>query len=69
MTDPVRPSNPVLPSNTVRPSNLDPKIASRLKRDADGLVPAVAHFDEREPPGPAGLPVHDHLNLGDSPEL
>ena len=24
-----------------RPSNLDQKIASRLKRDADGLVPAV----------------------------
>ena len=28
--------------NAARPSNLDPKIASRLKRDADGLVPAVA---------------------------
>jgi phosphoribosyl-AMP cyclohydrolase len=29
-------------TEAVRPSNLDPKIASRLKRDADGLVPAVA---------------------------
>ena len=29
-------------TNAARPSNLDPKIASRLKRDADGLVPAVA---------------------------
>ena len=36
MTDAVR------PLNTVRPSNLDQKIASRLKRDADGLVPAIA---------------------------
>ena len=35
MTDAVR------PLNTVRPSNLDQKIASRLKRDANGLVPAV----------------------------
>ena len=25
-----------------RPSNLDPKIADRLKRDPDGLVPAIA---------------------------
>src|SRR2546423_85649 len=31
----------------------------------DGLVPAVAHLDEREPPRPAGLPVHDQLHLGD----
>ena len=29
-------------TEAVRPSNLDPKIASRLKRDANGLVPAVA---------------------------
>jgi phosphoribosyl-AMP cyclohydrolase len=29
-------------TDAVRPSNLDPKIASRLKRDANGLVPAVA---------------------------
>ena len=29
-------------TSAVRPSNLDPKIAARLKRDADGLVPAVA---------------------------
>ena len=36
MTDAVR------PLNTVRPSNLDQKIASRLKRDANGLVPAIA---------------------------
>src|SRR5262249_5000574 len=28
------------------------------------LVPAVAHLDEREPPGPAGLAVHDDLDLG-----
>ena len=35
MTEAVRP-------DTGRPSNLDQKIASRLKRDADGLVPAVA---------------------------
>ena len=29
-------------TEAVRPSNLDPKIASRLKRDANGLVAAVA---------------------------
>ena len=29
-------------TDAVRPSNLDPKIASRLKRDANGLVPAIA---------------------------
>jgi phosphoribosyl-AMP cyclohydrolase len=29
-------------TSAARPSNLDQKIASRLKRDADGLVPAVA---------------------------
>jgi phosphoribosyl-AMP cyclohydrolase len=29
-------------TDAARPSNLDQKIASRLKRDADGLVPAVA---------------------------
>ena len=29
-------------TEAVRPSNLDPKIASRLKRDASGLVPAIA---------------------------
>ena len=29
-------------TEAARPSNLDQKIASRLKRDADGLVPAVA---------------------------
>jgi phosphoribosyl-AMP cyclohydrolase len=28
-------------TDAVRPSNLDQKIASRLKRDANGLVPAV----------------------------
>ena len=27
---------------SVRPSNLDPKIAERLKRTSDGLVPAIA---------------------------
>ena len=27
---------------SVRPSNLDPKIADRLKRNADGLLPAIA---------------------------
>jgi phosphoribosyl-AMP cyclohydrolase len=32
----------VQPLNTVRPSNLDQKIASRLKRDANVLVPAIA---------------------------
>ena len=35
----------------------------------DGLVPAVAHLDEREPPRPAGLPVHDELHLGHGPVL
>jgi phosphoribosyl-AMP cyclohydrolase len=29
-------------TDAVRPSNLDPKIADRLKRDANGLVAAVA---------------------------
>src|SRR6202020_1703514 len=29
-------------ADAVRPSNLDPKIAARLKRDANGLVAAVA---------------------------
>src|SRR5215471_10056184 len=29
-------------TEAARPSNLDQKIASRLKRDADGLFPAVA---------------------------
>jgi len=29
-------------TQAARPSSLDPKIAARLKRDADGLVPAVA---------------------------
>src|ERR1700742_778338 len=29
-------------TDAVRPSSLDQKIASRLKRDANGLVPAVA---------------------------
>ena len=29
-------------TDAVRPSNLDPKIAARLKRDANGLVAAVA---------------------------
>ena len=29
-------------TDAVRPSNLDQKVASRLKRDANGLVPAVA---------------------------
>src|ERR1700758_527531 len=29
-------------TDAARPSNLDPKIASRLKRDANGLVAAVA---------------------------
>jgi phosphoribosyl-AMP cyclohydrolase len=28
-------------TDAVRPSSLDPKIAARLKRDPDGLVPAV----------------------------
>ena len=28
-------------TDAVRPSSLDPKIAARLKRDSDGLVPAV----------------------------
>ena len=28
-------------TDAVRPSGLDPKIASRLKRDANGLIPAV----------------------------
>jgi phosphoribosyl-AMP cyclohydrolase len=33
----------------VRPSNLDPAIGARLKRDADGLFPAVAQqWDTRE---------------------
>src|SRR5947209_5010699 len=39
MTEPVR-SQPLRPQ-TARPSNLDQKIAARLKRDANGLVPAV----------------------------
>jgi phosphoribosyl-AMP cyclohydrolase len=29
-------------TDAVRPSNLDPKIAARLKRDADGLIAAIA---------------------------
>jgi phosphoribosyl-AMP cyclohydrolase len=29
------------PPSAVRPSDLDPRIAARLKRDADGLVAAV----------------------------
>src|SRR5207253_1205695 len=29
----------------------------------DGLVPAVAHLDEREAPRAAGLPVHNELHL------
>ena len=29
-------------TDAARPSNLDQKVASRLKRDADGLVPAIA---------------------------
>ena len=29
-------------TDAARPSSLDPKIASRLKRDSGGLVPAVA---------------------------
>src|SRR5205814_665435 len=35
----------------------------------DGLVPAVAHLDEREPPRAAGLPVRDDLHLGHRPVL
>ncbi|MEU8351058.1 hypothetical protein AB0C60_16700, partial [Streptomyces sp. NPDC048845] len=31
-----------MPSNPGRPSGLDPAVAARLKRNADGLVPAVA---------------------------
>jgi phosphoribosyl-AMP cyclohydrolase len=37
--DPVR---SLTMTDAVRPPSLDPKIASRLKRDANGLVPAVA---------------------------
>ena len=33
-------------SEAVRPSSLDPKIAARLKRDAHGLVAAVAQQDD-----------------------
>lgn len=29
-------------STSSRPGNLDPAIAARLKRSADGLVPAIA---------------------------
>src|ERR1700685_1500480 len=29
-------------TDAVRPSNLDPKLAARLKRDADGLIAAIA---------------------------
>jgi phosphoribosyl-AMP cyclohydrolase len=52
MTDPVL-NDPVLNdpglTATGRPSSLDPKIAARLKRDANGLVPAVTQqYDSGE---------------------
>jgi phosphoribosyl-AMP cyclohydrolase len=35
--------------NTTSDGNLDPRIAARLKRDAAGLIPAIAQqFDTRE---------------------
>ena len=35
------PTSPTIPTSPVRPSELDPSLASKLKRDRDGLVVAV----------------------------
>ena len=41
MTSPTSPTSPTIPTSPVRPSELDPSLASKLKRDRDGLVVAV----------------------------
>lgn len=41
MSEPAAPPGTMEPMSP-RPSDLDPKIAARLKRNADGLVPAIA---------------------------